>query len=75
MISFVWTVIVPGHSPIILSVSGMMQIVGVALVCVSKRYPVWLCLILPLFGCCGLVLSLFLPERLPPTDPPPDQRD
>jgi hypothetical protein len=48
------------------------QVVGVALVCVSKRFPVFVCVLLPPFGCFGLVAALLIPERLPPVPPPSD---
>jgi hypothetical protein len=47
------------------------QIVGVALICVSKRFPIFVCLLLPPFGCFGLVAAMLIPERLPPVPPPP----
>jgi hypothetical protein len=62
-----------GRSPLVSLFCYAIQIVGVTLICISKRYPVWLCLILSPLGCCGLILSLFLPERLPPA--PPTEKD
>lgn len=47
------------------------QIVGVALVCVSKRFPIFLCILLPPLACIGLVVAMLIPERLPPEPLPP----
>lgn len=52
-------------------VGWVAQVVGVALVCVSKRFPVVACVLFPPFGCFGLVAALLVPERLPPVPPPP----
>ena len=46
------------------------QVVGVALVCVSKRFPVFMCLLFPPFAVLGLVPAMLIPERLPPVPPP-----
>jgi len=52
-------------------VSAVAQIVGTVLVCVSKRFPIFLCILLPPFGCFGMVVATLIPERLPPVPPPP----
>lgn len=52
-------------------ISGIAQIVGVALICVSKRFPIILCVLLPPFGCFALPVAMLLPERLPPIPPRP----
>jgi len=63
------------NSPALRSVPALLsaatQIVGVALVCVSKRLPVVACVILPAFGVCGLIAAMLVPERLPPVPLPP----
>lgn len=50
--------------------SGIAQIVGTVLVCVSKRFPIFMCILLPPFGCLGLIAAMLIPERLPPVPPP-----
>lgn len=56
---------------LISAASGVAQIVGTVLVCVSKRFPWFLYLLLPPFGCLGMVVAMLIPERLPPVPPPP----